>query len=132
MLIIQQTLIWTNFRTALRYWIFWGYSSGVSLLGYSQLCKNLCLNCLFLTQFLIIVVPIFFCEQDNLLGGQFWAMGRLNLLGGQINLQCGQMPTQQLTCYLPPCLHVGLLYTYPFHSKCSSDSIFTPYFTRVN
>ena len=22
--------------------------------------------------------------QDNLLGGQFWAMGRLNLLGGQI------------------------------------------------
>ena len=28
-------------------------------------------------------------------------MGRLNLLGGQINLPGGQMPTQ-LTCYLPP------------------------------
>ena len=45
----------------------------------------------------------FFCGQDNLQGGQFWAMGRLNLLGGQINLLDGQMPTQ-LTCYLPPCL----------------------------
>ena len=34
-----------------------------------------------------MVVPIlFFCGQDNLLGGQFWAMGRLNLLGGQNNL----------------------------------------------
>ena len=29
-------------------------------------------------------------------------MSRLNLLGGQINLLGGQMPTQ-LTCYLPPC-----------------------------
>ena len=28
-------------------------------------------------------------------------MGRLNLLGGQINLLGGLMPTQ-LTCYLPP------------------------------
>ena len=25
------------------------------------------------------------CGQDNSLGGQFWAMGRLNLLGGQSN-----------------------------------------------
>ena len=25
----------------------------------------------------------FFCGRDNLLGGQFWAMGRLNLLGGK-------------------------------------------------
>ena len=33
-------------------------------------------------------------EQDNLLGGQFWTMGRLNLLGGQSNLLGGQMPTQ--------------------------------------
>ena len=42
-----------------------------------------------------------FCGQDNLLGGQIWAMGRLNLLGGQNNLLGGQLPTQ-LTCYLPP------------------------------
>ena len=28
----------------------------------------------------------FFCEQENLLGGHFWAMGRFNLLGGQSNL----------------------------------------------
>ena len=26
-----------------------------------------------------------FCGQDNLLGGHFWAMGKLNLLGGQNN-----------------------------------------------
>ena len=31
-----------------------------------------------------------FCGQDNFLGGQFWAMGRFNLLGGQTNLLCGQ------------------------------------------
>ena len=43
----------------------------------------------------------FSCGQENLLGGQFWAMGRLNLLGGQSNLLGGQMPTQ-FTCYLPP------------------------------
>ena len=47
----------------------------------------------------------FFSGQDNLLSGQFWAVGRLNLLGGQINLLGGKMPTQ-LTCYLPPC-HIG-------------------------
>ena len=64
--------------------------------GVSQFWKTLGLNCLFL----INLVPIC-CGQDNLLGGQFWAMGRLNLLGGQINLLGGQMPTQ-LTCYLPP------------------------------
>ena len=28
----------------------------------------------------------FFCGQDDLLGGQFWAMNRFNLLGGQNNL----------------------------------------------
>ena len=44
----------------------------------------------------------FFCWQDNLQGGQFWAMGRFNLLGGQNDLIGGQLPTQ-LTCYLPPC-----------------------------
>ena len=43
----------------------------------------------------------FLCGQDNLLGGQFWAVGRFNLLGGQNNLLGGQMPTQ-LTCYLFP------------------------------
>ena len=64
--------------------------------GVSQFCKNLSLNSLFL-----IIVVLFFCGQDNLLGGQFWAMDRFNLLGGQINLLGGQMPTQ-LTCYLPP------------------------------
>ena len=42
----------------------------------------------------------FFCGQDNLLVGQFGAMGRFNLLCGQSNLLSGQMPTQ-LTCYLP-------------------------------
>ena len=36
----------------------------------------------------------FFCGQDNLLGGQFWAMDGFDLLGGQINLLGGQMPTQ--------------------------------------
>ena len=51
----------------------------------------------------IITVPIFFCGQDKLLSGKFWAMGRFNLLGGQKNsLLGGQLPTQ-LTCYLPPC-----------------------------
>ena len=59
--------------------------------------KNFCLNCL------LCCCPLF-CGQDNLLGGQFWAMGRLNLLGGQINLLGG--PTQ-LTCYLPPWLTEG-------------------------
>ena len=39
--------------------------------------------------------------QDNLLEGQFWVMGRFNLLDGQNNLLGGQLPTQ-LTCYLPP------------------------------
>ena len=39
-------------------------------------------------------VYFFFCGQDNLLGGQFWAMGMLNLLGGQSNLLGEQMPTQ--------------------------------------
>ena len=48
----------------------------------------------------MIVAPIF-CGQDNLLGGQFWAMGKLNLQGGQIYLLDGQIPVQ-LTCYLNP------------------------------
>ena len=42
-----------------------------------------------------------FCDQGNLLDGQFWAMGRFNLLGGQSNLLGGHLLTQ-LTCYLPP------------------------------
>ena len=33
----------------------------------------------------------FFGGQDNLLSGQFWAMGRFNLLGGQNNLLGGQV-----------------------------------------
>ena len=74
----------------------WGFQLGVS-----QFCMNLGQNCLFV----IITVPIFFCGQDNLPGGQFWAMGRFNLLGGQSNLLDGQMPTQ-LTCYLPPCIWI--------------------------
>ena len=44
----------------------------------------------------------FFCGHDNLLGGQFWAMGRFNLLGGLNSLLSVKLPTQ-LTCYLPPC-----------------------------
>ena len=44
----------------------------------------------------------FLSGQDNSMIGQFWAVGRFNLLGGQSNLLGGQMPTQ-LTCYLPPC-----------------------------
>ena len=75
-----------------------GCLSGFYPFGISQFCNNLGLNFLFL----IIWCP-FFCGQDNLLGGQFWAMGRLNLLGGQINLLGGQMPTH-LTCHLPPCI----------------------------
>ena len=60
-------------------WVFeWG-----SQLGVSQFCTNLGLNCLFL---ILKVHIFFFCGQDNLLGGQFWAMGRSDLLGGQSNL----------------------------------------------
>ena len=44
--------------------------------------------------------PLFFCWQNNLLGGQFWPMARFNLLKGQNNLPCGQM-TIPLTCFLP-------------------------------
>ena len=50
--------------------------------------------------FVIITVPILFYEQDNLVGGQFWTVGRFDLLGEQNNLLSGQMSTQ-LTCYLP-------------------------------
>ena len=46
------------------------------------------------------MVPIFF-DEGNLLGGQFLAMGRLNLLGLQINLLGGQMPTQLFTSLRP-------------------------------
>ena len=46
------------------------------------------------------MVPIFSVGKIiNSLGGRFLAMGRLNLLGGQ-------MPTQ-LTCYLPPWFDEG-------------------------
>ena len=70
----------------------WGFQLGVR-----QFYTNFGLNCLFV----IIFNAYYFSGQDNLLGGQFWAMGRLNVLGGQNNLPGGQMPTQ-LTCYLPP------------------------------
>ena len=70
----------------------WGFPFGAS-----TFCKNLGLNYLFL----IVVVPIFlWARYIYLLDRQFWAMGRLNLLGGQMNLLGWQMPTQ-LTCYLP-------------------------------
>ena len=72
----------------------WGFQLLVS-----QFCTNLGLNCIFV----INHRAYFCCGQDNLLGGQFWVIGRFNLLGGQSNLLGGQMPTQ-LTCYLPPCL----------------------------
>ena len=87
-----------NFQdsTDMYHCLFCGFSSGIFLLGLVNFAKT-SLNCLFL----IKVMPIFFCGQDSLLGGQFWAMGRFNLLGGQSNLLGGQMPTQ-LTCYLPP------------------------------
>ena len=65
-------------------------------LGVSQFCKNLSIN----YQFSIIFVVPIFCGKGHLLGGQFWAMGKFNLLGGQSNLG-GQMPTQ-FTYYLPP------------------------------
>ena len=55
----------------------------------------------------------YFCRQDNLLGGQFWAMGRCNLLGGQSNSLAGQMPTQ-LTCYLPSCSQLLNIHFYIF------------------
>ena len=88
----------TNFWTALRCYLFCRCSSG-------KFCTNLGLNCLFV----IIKVTIFFRGQDYLLGGQFWAIGRFNLLSGQSNILGGQMPTQ-LTCYLPPCMHVNWNY----------------------
>ena len=61
----------------------WGFQVGVS-----QFYANLGLDYLFE----IIIVPIFCCGQDNLLGRQFWTMGRFNLLGGQINLLGGKCP----------------------------------------
>ena len=36
----------------------------------------------------------YFCGEDNLLGGQFWAMGRFILLGEQNNILRGQLLTQ--------------------------------------
>ena len=53
-------------------------------------------------------------------GKQFWAMGRLNLLGGQSNLLGGQMPTQliprELTCYLLPWLTLIKTYSQQTHN----------------
>ena len=61
-------------------WVLeWGFK-----LGGSQFCTSLGLNCIFL---------IAICGQVNLMGGQFGAMVRFNLLGGQSNLLSGQMPT---------------------------------------
>ena len=80
-------------------------------------------------------MPIF-CGQDNLLGGQFWAMGRFNLLGGQSNLLGGQMPTQ-LTYYLPPChweFESGLIQIPIIEEKVTLSYInrpnFGPYFDQ--
>ena len=59
--------------------------SGVSnLLGVSQFFTNLGLNCLSVINIVPVFFLLFFCGQDNLQGGQFWAMGRFNLLGGKI------------------------------------------------
>ena len=80
----------------------------------SQFCKNLGLNFLFL----ITVVPIFL-----LLGGQFWAMDRLNLQCGQINLLDGHLPTH-LTCYLPPCYKDRLQNGFSNDRDVSQDSNF--------
>ena len=48
-----------------------------------------------------MIVPFLFCGQVILLGGQFWAMGRFDLLGGQSNLLGGQIPTQLNVIYVP-------------------------------
>ena len=60
----------------------WGFQ-----LGISQFCTNLGLNCLFVIiigAFCFVFSPVDKTGgQDNLLGGQFWAMGRFNILGGQ-------------------------------------------------
>ena len=81
------------------YWLFCRCLSGVSTGFPSQFCLNLGQNCLFV----IIIVPFFFCVQDNLLGGQFWAMGRFNLLGGQSNLlgKVGKCPPSSPVICLP-------------------------------
>ena len=55
----------------------------------------------------MIVCPLF-CGQENLLGGQFWAMGRLNLLGGQIILLGGHFNLLFTSLYLPGHLLKGL------------------------
>ena len=108
----------------LRYWPIsgqhWGIAhSGGTLVtfpfGFSQFCRKLDLNCLFL----IIVVPIFLWARDNLLGGQFWATGRLNLL-------CGQMPNQ-LTCYLPPCTYQPLRFSIIWKIDKNSMYMYSPY-----
>ena len=79
--IVQQTETLTNFRTALRYWLFWGYSRGVSPLGLVNRLQKL------RSKLPIFNVCQFFCGQDNLLVGNFgqWA--------GWFT---------QLSCYLPP------------------------------
>ena len=75
----------SNFRTALMYCLCLGVFKWAFHFG------------LIFLQKLMSKSPMwcpFFCGQDNLLGEQFWAMGKLNSLGGQINLLGG------LTCYL--------------------------------
>ena len=68
------------------------------------------------------MVPVF-CGQDNILVGNFWAMGKFNLLSGQSNLLVGQMSTQ-LTCYLPPCHKTKTnLLTLKFGFRYCGDSI---------
>ena len=59
-------------------------------LGVSKFCTNLGLNSLLALTF-NNHSAFFFCGQNNLLGGQFWA--RAGLMVGQSNLLDEQMPT---------------------------------------
>ena len=95
----QFTKILTNFREeALSCDLFWGWPRGFPpRVGLGNFAKTE----IKMSIFSLLGCP-YFSGQGNLLGGQFWVMGRFNLLGRQNNLLGGQMPTQ-LTCYLPPC-----------------------------
>ena len=73
---LNQLIILTNLVLPIPGVLEWGFQLGVS-----QFCTNLGLNCLFL----VIMVSIFFSVGKITVGGQFWAMGRFNLLGGQSN-----------------------------------------------
>ena len=71
--------------------------------GFSPLWCNFCNNSGINYKLSIVEVLVFsfFCWQGNSLGGQFWVMGKFNLLDGQNYLLDGQISIQ-LTChYLP-------------------------------